>query len=54
MIVERAIIENAIEALIRLLDAVDGDADLEPEDCSGECPDDVGELDGETFRGVLS
>jgi hypothetical protein len=42
----RAAIEAEVERLIGLLDWLDGDPDLELENCAGECPDDVGELPG--------
>jgi hypothetical protein len=47
---DRAAIERTIDALITMLDALDGDPDLEPEDCARECPDDVGELAGATWQ----
>jgi hypothetical protein len=44
----RHIIEAEIDRLIALLDAHDGDCDLEPEiDCGA---DDVGEREGDDFR----
>ncbi|HEX5183610.1 MAG TPA: hypothetical protein VFW19_10725 [Allosphingosinicella sp.] len=45
----RAAIEAEVDRLIAILDWLDGDRDLEPEDCRGECPDDVGEREGETW-----
>lgn len=43
----RRTIEDEIERLIALLDAVDGDPDLEPEIDTGA--DERGEIEGETF-----
>lgn len=44
----RLAVENAIEALVALLDCIDGDADAEPEIDVGA--DDFGEPRLETFR----
>jgi hypothetical protein len=50
----RTAVEAEIERLISLLDRIDGDPDFEAEDCSGECPDDLGEAPGETFMEVAA
>ena len=44
----RDAIADEIERLIALLDAMDGDPDLEPEDDTGA--DDVGEREGDCWR----